>query len=128
MDDKNLLDIPDFLRREVSEKELIIEENNSDKEESWVKLLHEHQEKKRKRALRRSEIIQTKQDRLLRKKRKKYVEEFVMDAVRWKQDTFGKVRKFIAEDVDDNEIKSALKRLLKSDRLFKPSSRTYRVK
>ena len=51
-----------------------------------------------------------------------------MDAVRWKQDTYGKIRKFIYEDVADNEIKSALKRLLKNDRLIKPSSRTYKVR
>ena len=129
MDDKDLLDIPEFLKREVKESETIIEENTEPKkEESWMRLLREHKEKKERTALRRKEIIKKKQDVLLRKKRKQHVDNFVMDAVRWKQDTFGKIRKFIYEDVDDNEIKSALKRLLKSDKLVKPSSRTYKVK
>ena len=129
MDDKDLLDIPDFLRRQVSDKELIIEEDTEpEKEESWMRLLREHKEKKERRALRRKEIIKKKQDILLRKKRKKYVDNFVMDAVRWKQDTFGKIRKFVAEDVTDNEIKSSLRRAIKAELLFKPSSRTYKVK
>ena len=129
MDDKDLLDIPEFLKREVKDTETIIEEDTEPKkEESWMRLLREHKEKKERRALRRKEIIKKKQDVLLRKKRKQHVDNFVMDAVRWKQDTFGKIRKFIYEDVDDNEIKSALKRLLKSDKLVKPSSRTYKVK
>ena len=51
-----------------------------------------------------------------------------MDAVRWKQDTFGKIRKFIVEDVTDSEIKSSLRRAIKAELLFKPSSRTYKVK
>ena len=129
MDDKDLLDIPDFLRRQVSDKELIIEEDTEPKkEESWMRLLREHKEKKERRALRRKEIIKKKQDVLLRKKRKKYVDNFVMDAVRWKQDTFGKIRKFVAEDVTDNEIKSSLRRAIKAELLLKPSSRTYKVK
>ena len=129
MDDKDLLDIPEFLKREVKDTETIIEEDTEPKkEESWMRLLREHKEKKERRALRRKEIIKKKQDVLLRRKRKQHVDNFVMDAVRWKQDTFGKIRKFIYEDVDDNEIKSALKRLLKSDKLVKPSSRTYKVK
>tara|TARA_R100001163_G_C5002516_1_gene151146 strand:+ start:503 stop:892 length:390 start_codon:yes stop_codon:yes gene_type:complete len=129
MDDKDLLDIPEFLKREVKDTETIIEEDTEPKkEESWMRLLREHKEKKERRALRRKEIIKKKQNVLLRKKRKQHVDNFVMDAVRWKQDTFGKIRKFIYEDVDDNEIKSALKRLLKSDKLVKPSSRTYKVK
>ena len=128
MDDKDLLDIPEFLKREVKDTETIIEEDTPDKEESWKKILREHREDKERRALRRKEIIKKKQDVLLRKKRKQHVDNFVMDAVRWKQDTFGKIRKFIYEDVDDNEIKSALKRLLKNDRLIKPSSRTYKVR
>ena len=129
MDDKDLLDIPDFLRRQVSDKELIIEEDTEpEKEESWMRLLREHKEKKERRALRRKEIIKKKQDILLRKKRKKYVDNFVMDAVRWKQDTFGKIRKFVAEDVTDSEIKSSLRRAIKAELLFKPSSRTYKVK
>ena len=128
MDDKDLLDIPEFLKREVKDTETIIEEDTPKKEESWIRVLREHTEKKEKRALRRAEIVQTKQDRLLRKKRKKFIEEFVMDAVRWRQDTFGKIRKFVAEDVTDNEIKSALKRVLKKELLVKPSSKTYKVR
>ena len=76
MDDKDLLDIPEFLKREVKDTETIIEEDTHKKEESWIKVLREHTEKKEKRALRRAEIVQTKQDRLLRKKRKKFIEEF----------------------------------------------------
>ena len=114
MDDKDLLDIPEFLKREIKDTETIIEEDTPDKEESWKKILREHREDKERRALRR--------------KRKQHVDNFVMDAVRWKQDTYGKIRKFIYEDVADNEIKSALKRLLKNDRLIKPSSRTYKVR
>ena len=130
MDDTDLLDIPDFLRRQVSDKERIIEEDTEPKkeEESWIKILNEHREKKERRALRRKEIIKKKQDVLLRKKRKKYVDNFVMDAVRWKQDTFGKIRKFVAEDVTDSEIKSSLRRAIKAELLLKPSSRTYKVK
>lgn len=128
MDDKDLLDIPEFLKREVKDTETIIEEDTSDKEESWKKILREHREDKERRALRRKEIIKKKQNVLLRRKRKQHVDNFVMDAVRWRQDTFGKIRKFIYEDVADNEIKSALKRLLKNDRLIKPSSRTYKVR
>ena len=128
MDDKDLLDIPKFLKREVKDTETIIEEDTPDKEESWKKILREHREDKERRALRRKEIIKKKQDVLLRRKRKQHVDNFVMDAVRWRQDTFGKIRKFVYEDVADNEIKSALKRLLKNDRLIKPSSRTYKVR
>ena len=128
MDDKDLLDIPKFLKREVKDTETIIEEDTPDKEESWKKILREHREDKERRALRRKEIIKKKQDVLLRRKRKQHVDNFVMDAVRWRQDTFGKIRKFVAEDVTDNEIKSALKRLLKNERLIKPSSRTYKVR
>ena len=128
MDDKDLLDIPEFLKREIKDAETIIEEDTPDKEESWKKILREHREDKERRALRRKEIIKKKQDVLLRRKRKQHVDNFVMDAVRWKQDTYGKIRKFIYEDVADNEIKSALKRLLKNDRLIKPSSRTYKVR
>lgn len=128
MDDKDLLDIPEFLKREIKDTETIIEEDTPDKEESWKKILREHREDKERRALRRKEIIKKKQDVLLRRKRKQHVDNFVMDAVRWKQDTYGKIRKFIYEDVADNEIKSALKRLLKNDRLIKPSSRTYKVR
>ena len=93
-----------------------------------MRLLREHKEKKERRALRRKEIIKKKQDVLLRKKRKKYVDNFVMDAVRWKQDTFGKIRKFVTDDITDSEIKSSLRRAIKSDLLIKPSSRTYRIK
>ena len=128
MDDKDLLDIPEFLKREIKDTETIIEEDTPDKEEAWKKILREHREDKERRALRRKEIIKKKQDVLLRRKRKQHVDNFVMDAVRWKQDTYGKIRKFIYEDVADNEIKSALKRLLKNDRLIKPSSRTYKVR
>ncbi len=130
MDDTDLLDIPEFLRRKVSKEERIIEEDTEPKkeEESWIKILNEHREKKERRALRRKEIIKKKQDVLLRKKRKKYVDNFVMDAVRWKQDTFGKIRKFVTDDITDSEIKSSLRRAIKSDLLIKPSSRTYRIK
>ena len=130
MDDTDLLDIPEFLRRKVSKEERIIEEDTEPKkeEESWIKILNEHREKKERRALRRKEIIKKKQDVLLRRKRKKYVDNFVIDAVRWKQDTFGKIRKFIVEDVTDSEIKSSLRRAIKAELLFKPSSRTYKVK
>ena len=130
MDDTDLLDIPEFLRRKVSKEERIIEEDTEPKkeEESWIKILNEHREKKERRALRRKEIIKKKQDVLLRKKRKKYVDNFVMDAVRWKQDTFGKIRKFVTDDITDSEIKSSLRRAIKAELLFKPSSRTYKVK
>ena len=117
MDDKDLLDIPEFLKREVKDTETIIEEDTEPKkeEESWIKILNEHREIKERRALRRKEIIKKKQDVLLRKKRKKYVDNFVMDAVRWKQDTFGKIRKFVTDDITDSEIKSSLRRAIKSD-------------
>ena len=130
MDDTDLLDIPEFLRRKVSKEERIIEEDTEPKkeEESWIKILNEHREKKERRALRRKEIIKKKQDVLLRKKRKKYVDNFVMDAVRWKQDTFGKIRKFVTDDITDSEIKSSLRKAIKLELLIKPSSRTYRIK
>ena len=40
MDDKDLLDIPEFLKREVKESETIIEENTEPKKEESVELIN----------------------------------------------------------------------------------------
>ena len=128
MDDNDLLNIPAFLKREIKDLEPIIEEPPPDKEESWIKLLREHQKKKEQRVARKAEIAQTKQERISRKARKKRIESNVLDAVGKNHITFGQIRAYIYDDTSDSEIKGAIRRLMKDGKLSKPSRRTYKVK
>ena len=60
--------------------------------------------------------------------RKKRVEYDVLDYVSKQNITYKQIRAVMSESTTDNEIKSAMRRLIKQGSLIKLSRKTYKVK
>ena len=124
MTDEDLLYIPDFLRRKP--QKVRVEE--PEEIEWWMPDLSLYQKDIKERQARREEILKLKIEKNKRKMRKQLVQYDVLDAVSKQHITFHKIRKFLSDDIKSNEIKSAIRSLIKQNKLVKPSQKTYKVK
>ena len=124
MSNEDLLNIPDFLRRKPEK----VRDVEPEEIEWWMPDLSLYQKDIKERQARREEILESKIEKNKRKVRKQLVQYDVLDAVSKQHTTFHKIRKFMSDDTTDNEIKSAIRSLIKQNKLIKPSQKTYKVK
>ena len=100
----HLLEIPEFLQRDYDP----------------LKWLEKYSKRK-------DEIVQIKQARLERKKRKNNIEVIVLEAIQRKYNTFGEMMSIVS-DVSEAEMRGAIRRLMKDNKVVKLSRRVYGVK
>ena len=96
-------------------------------EQWWMPDLQSYRQEEIDRQQRKDEIVQIKQARLERKKRKKNIETIVVEAIQKKYDTFGKMMSIVS-DVSEAEMRGAIRRLMKDNKVVKLSRRVYGVK
>jgi|TARA_R110000803_G_scaffold162681_7_gene226362 hypothetical protein len=124
MSNEDLLNIPDFLRRKPEK----VRDVEPEEIEWWMPDLSLYHKDVKEKQARREEIKKLNDLKYKRNMKKQLVQYDVLDAVSKQHITFHKIRKFISDDVADNEIKSAIRSLIKQNKLIKPSQKTYKVK
>ena len=123
----HLLEIPEFLQRDYDPLKWL-EKYTERKDEQWsMPDLQSYRQEEIDRQQRKDEIAQIKQDRLARKKRKKNIEIIVVEAIQKKYNTFGKMMSIVS-DVSEAEMRGAIRRLMKDNKVVKLSRRVYGVK
>ena len=123
----HLLEIPDFLQRDYDPLKWLEKYTERKDEKWWMPDLQSYRQEEEDRQQRKNEIAQIKQDRLARKKRKKNIEIIVVEAIQKKYDTFGKMMSIVS-DVSEAEMRGAIRRLMKDNKVVKLSRRVYGVK
>ena len=123
----HLLEIPDFLQRDYDPLKWLEKYTERKDEKWWMPDLQSYRQEEIDRQQRKKEIAQIKQDRLARKKRKKNIEIIVVEAIQKKYDTFGKMMSIVS-DVSEAEMRGAIRRLMKDNKVVKLSRRVYGVK
>ena len=123
----HLLEIPDFLQRDYDPLKWLEKYTERKDEKWWMPDLQSYRQEEIDRQQRKNEIAQIKQDRLARKKRKKNIEIIVVEAIQKKYDTFGKMMSIVS-DVSEAEMRGAIRRLMKDNKVVKLSRRVYGVK
>lgn len=123
----HLLEIPDFLQRDYDPLKWLEKYTERKDEQWWMPDLQSYRQEEIDRQQRKNEIAQIKQDRLARKKRKKNIETIVVEAIQKKYDTFGKMMSIVS-DVSEAEMRGAIRRLMKDNKVVKLSRRVYGVK
>ena len=123
----HLLEIPDFLQRDYDPLKWLEKYTKREDEPWWMPDLQSYKQEEIDRQQRKNEIAQIKQDRLARKKRKKNIETIVVEAIQKKYDTFGKMMSIVS-DVSEAEMRGAIRRLMKDNKVVKLSRRVYGVK
>ncbi len=123
----HLLEIPDFLQRDYDPLKWLEKYTKRKDEPWWMPDLQSYRQEEIDRQQRKNEIAQIKQDRLARKKRKKNIETIVVEAIQKKYDTFGKMMSIVS-DVSEAEMRGAIRRLMKDNKVVKLSRRVYGVK
>jgi len=127
MDDDDLLEIPDFLKRKYDPskkfKEYKIEKRR------WImpdmqSYKHEREEREK----RKHEIIIEKQERKQRKSNKIKIEGYVIEAMSKGHNTFGQIKNNIPSDIEDKDIKTAITRLINKNKVIKVTRRIYKLK
>tara|TARA_R110000744_G_scaffold66669_6_gene136267 strand:+ start:477 stop:854 length:378 start_codon:yes stop_codon:yes gene_type:complete len=124
MSNEDLLNIPDFLRRKPEK----VRDVEPEEIKWWMPDLSLYHQDIKEKQVRREEIERLNDLKYKRKIKKQLVQYDVLDAVSKTHITFHKIRKFISNDIADNEIKSAIRSLIKQNKLMKPSQKTYKVK
>jgi len=120
----SLLEIPDFLKRKPSDKPIVYKEQ---KKKWWMPDLHAYKLEQEEREKRRKEIEQENNEREERKARKRRIQNYVIDALEKKHNTLGKMMKVIP-NVQENEVKNAIRNLINTNRVVKISRRIYGLK
>ena len=123
----HLLEIPDFLQRDYDPLKWLEKYTERKDEKWWMPDLQSYRQEEIDRQQRKNEIAQIKQDRLARKKRKKNIEIIVVEAIQKKYNTFGKMMSIVS-DVSEAEMRGAIRRLMKDNKVVKLSRRVYGVK
>ena len=123
----HLLEIPDFLQRDYDPLKWLEKYTKRKDEPWWMPDLQSYRQEEEERQQRKNEIAQIKQARLARKKRKKNIETIVVEAIQKKYDTFGKMMSIVS-DVSEAEMRGAIRRLMKDNKVVKLSRRVYGVK
>ena len=123
----HLLVIPEFLQRDPNVGPPPEDQGGRKKHDWWMPDLQSYRQEEIDRQQRKNEIAQIKQDRLARKKRKKNIETIVVEAIQKKYDTFGKMMSIVS-DVSEAEMRGAIRRLMKDNKVVKLSRRVYGVK
>jgi len=123
----HLLEIPDFLQRDYDPLKWLEKYTERKDEQWWMPDLQSYRQEEIDRQQRKDEIVQIKQARLARKKRKKNIETIVVEAIQKKYDTFGKMMSIVS-DVSEAEMRGAIRRLMKDNKVVKLSRRVYGVK
>lgn len=123
----HLLEIPDFLQRDYDPLKWLEKYTKRKDEPWWMPDLQSYRQEEIDRQQRKDEIVQIKQARLERKKRKKNIEIIVIEAIQKKYDTFGKMMSIVS-DVSEAEMRGAIRRLMKDNKVVKLSRRVYGVK
>ncbi len=123
----HLLEIPEFLQRDPNVGPPPEDQGSRKKHDWWMPDLQSYRQEEIDRQQRKDEIAQIKQDRLARKKRKKNIEIIVVEAIQKKYNTFGKMMSIVS-DVSEAEMRGAIRRLMKDNKVVKLSRRVYGVK
>ncbi len=123
----HLLEIPEFLQRDYDPLKWLEKYTERKDEQWWMPDLQSYRQEEIDRQQRKDEIVQIKQARLERKKRKKNIETIVVEAIQKKYDTFGKMMSIVS-DVSEAEMRGAIRRLMKDNKVVKLSRRVYGVK
>ena len=123
----HLLEIPEFLQRDYDPLKWLEKYTERKDEQWWMPDLQSYRQEEIDRQQRKDEIAQIKQDRLARKKRKKNIEIIVVEAIQKKYNTFGKMMSIVS-DVSEAEMRGAIRRLMKDNKVVKLSRRVYGVK
>ena len=123
----HLLEIPKFLQRDYDPLKWLENYIKRKDEPWWMPDLQSYRQEEIDRQQRKDEIAQIKQDRLARKKRKKNIEIIVVEAIQKKYNTFGKMMSIVS-DVSEAEMRGAIRRLMKDNKVVKLSRRVYGVK
>ena len=123
----HLLEIPEFLQRDYDPLKWLEKYTERKDEPWWMPDLQSYRQEEAERQQRKDEIVQIKQARLDRKKRKKNIETIVVEAIQKKYDTFGKMMSIVS-DVSEAEMRGAIRRLMKDNKVVKLSRRVYGVK
>ena len=123
----HLLEIPEFLQRDYDPLKWLEKYTERKDEQWWMPDLQSYRQEEIDRQQRKDEIVQIKQARLERKKRKKNIETIVVEAIQKKYDTFGKMMSIVS-DVSEAEMRGAIRRLMKDNKVVKLSRRVSGVK
>ena len=123
----HLLEIPEFLQRDYDPLKWLEKYSKRKDEPWWMPDLQSYRQEEVERQQRKDEIVQIKQARLERKKRKKNIETIVLEAIQKKYNTFGKMMSIVS-DVSEAEMRGAIRRLMKDNKVVKLSRRVYGVK
>ena len=123
----HLLEIPDFLQRDYDPLKWLEKYTKRKDEPWWMPDLQSYRQEEIDRQQRKDEIVQIKKARVERKKSKKNIEIIVIEAIQKKYDTFGKMMSIVS-DVSEAEMRGAIRRLMKDNKVVKLSRRVYGVK
>ena len=123
----HLLEIPEFLQRDYDPLKWLEKYTKRKDEPWWMPDLQSYRQEEIDRQQRKDENNKIKQARLDRKKRKKNIETIVLEAIQKKYNTFGKMMSIVS-DVSEAEMRGAIRRLMKDNKVVKLSRRVYGVK
>ena len=122
------LNIPKFLQRDYDPLKWVEQYVPPKDTPWWMPDLQAYKDEALAREARHKEIQKEKEEKNKRKMRKKRVEYDVLDYVSKQNITYKQIRAVMSESTTDNEIKSAIRRLIKQGSLVKLSRKTYKVK
>jgi hypothetical protein len=123
----HLLEIPEFLQRDYDPLKWLEKYTERKDEQWWMPDLQSYRQEEIDRQQRKDENNKIKQARLDRKKRKKNIETIVLEAIQKKYNTFGRMMSIVS-DVSEAEMRGAIRRLIKDNKVVKLSRRVYGVK
>jgi ClpP class serine protease len=123
----HLLEIPEFLQRDYDPLKWLEKYTERKDEQWWMPDLQSYRQEEIDRQQRKDENNKIKQARLDRKKRKKNIETIVLEAIQKKYNTFGRMMSIVS-DVSEAEMRGAIRRLMKDNKVVKLSRRVYGVK
>ena len=123
----HLLEIPEFLQRDYDPPKWFEKYTERKDEQWWMPDLQSYRQEEIDRQQRKDENNKIKPARLDRKKRKKNIETIVLEAIQKKYNTFGRMMSIVS-DVSEAEMRGAIRRLMKDNKVVKLSRRVYGVK
>ena len=132
IDDKDsLLEIPEFLKRKPRNRVSKTYKPKSIKQKWWMPNLVLYKKQREDRELRKKEIIQEKVLKKKRKQKKLTIEYSLLDIISRGHNTFVKIRNYFKciekDTIEDKDIRNALNRLVKNNKLIKATKRIYKV-
>tara|TARA_R110002020_G_scaffold119464_1_gene272570 strand:+ start:234 stop:641 length:408 start_codon:yes stop_codon:yes gene_type:complete len=132
IDDKDsLLEIPEFLKRKPRNRVSKKYKPKSIKQKWWMPNLVLYKKQREDRELRKKEITQEKVLKKKRKQKKLTIESSLLDIISRGHNTFGKIRNYFKciekDTIEDKDIRNALNRLVKNNKLIKATKRIYKL-